>query len=59
MQTGLHPSEIHRLVTELDWGKMLRGEPEYSDLSYQRKQDLRAFQKYLAFGMRQRLGASS
>jgi NTE family protein len=44
--TELHPSEIHRLVNELDWDKMLRGQPVYSDLSYRRKQDLRAFQNY-------------
>jgi hypothetical protein len=52
-------NEIHQLVTELDWNKILSSQPVYRDLSYRRKEDLRTFQNYLDFGLRKGFTAQS
>jgi NTE family protein len=50
--TGLPAGELRKLVADLDWSSMLSGRPVYKDLGYRRKEDLRAFQNYLEFGLR-------
>ncbi len=50
--TGLPAGELRKLVEGLDWSSMLSGRPVYQDLGYRRKEDLRAFQNYLEFGLR-------
>jgi NTE family protein len=50
--TGLPAGELRKLVAGLDWSSMLSGRPVYKDLGYRRKEDLRAFQNYLEFGLR-------
>jgi NTE family protein len=50
--TGLPAGELRKLVADLDWSSMLSGRPVYQDLAYRRKEDLRAFQNYLEFGLR-------
>src|SRR5690349_8543536 len=57
--TGLRASELHRVVTEVDWNRILSGRADYANLAYRRKEDLRSFQNYLDFGLRQGFGASS
>jgi NTE family protein len=51
--TGMHPPEIRNLVTSVDWDAVLRGEAEFSDLSFRRKEDIRAYPNGLEFGLRQ------
>jgi NTE family protein len=48
--TGLRANELKDLVSTLDWGEILGGRPQYRDLTYRRKEDLKAFQNYLDFG---------
>lgn len=39
--TGRTPSEMENLVETLDWNKLLRGRPDFEDLTFRRKQDRR------------------
>ena len=48
--TGLRVNELETLVSGLDWDKILSGRPQYRDLDYRRKEDLKSFQNYLDFG---------
>jgi NTE family protein len=57
--TGLRASEVHKVVENLDWDSILRGQLPYRDLAYRRKEDLRDFQNYLNFGLKKGLGAPS
>jgi NTE family protein len=50
--TGMHADEVRALVTEIDWNAVLRGETEFSDLSFRRKEDRRAYPNGLEFGLR-------
>ena len=50
--TGMPPAEIRRLVSTLDWDKLLSGPPSYNELSFRRKEDRRAYPTALEFGWR-------
>ena len=50
--TGMRPTEIRELVSQIDWGEVLRGQAQYRDLAYRRKEDRRAFPNSLEFGLR-------
>ena len=41
--TGMSAEEIRRLVSTLDWDKLLSGPPSYNELSFRRKGDRRAY----------------
>src|SRR5215471_5528 len=55
--TGLRANELKDLVETLDWTEILGGQPQYRDLAYRRKEDLKAFQNYLDFGWNKGLAA--
>jgi NTE family protein len=50
--TGMSPQEMRRLVSTLDWDKLLSGPPSYNELSFRRKEDRRAYPSTLEFGWR-------
>lgn len=39
--TGRTPAEMEELVQKLDWNKLLKGRPDFEDLTFRRKQDRR------------------
>jgi NTE family protein len=49
---GLSPAELEKLVSEIDWNAVLGKQISYRDLVYRRKQDRKAFQNSLEFGLR-------
>ncbi len=49
---GMRPSEIRELVSKIDWRQTLAGQVPFEALSYRRKEDRRAFQNRLEFGLR-------
>jgi NTE family protein len=49
---GMRPAEIRRLISNIDWHKTLEGQVPFESLSYRRKEDRRAFQNRLEFGLR-------
>jgi NTE family protein len=49
---GMRPTEIRELVSKIDWHKTLEGRVPFESLSYRRKEDRRAFQNRLEFGLR-------
>ena len=53
--TGMPPSRIRDLVMGLDWGEAIGGQTPFQALSYRRKQDKRAFQNNLEFGLKEGL----
>ena len=55
--TGHSPAEIKRIVTDISWPEVLSGKTPYSDLSFRRKEDLRAFPNGLELGLKQGLQA--
>ena len=50
--TGMRPPEINDLVSNIDWNEVLSGQGLFSDLTYRRKEDLRAYPNSLQFGLR-------
>jgi len=50
--TGISPSEMRRMMHEVDWEGVLRGTPTYRNLSFRRKEDRRAFPDGLELGLR-------
>lgn len=50
--TGMAPNQVRTLITQIDWDEVLRGETEFSDLSFRRKQDRRAYPNSVEFGLR-------
>ncbi|HUT58733.1 MAG TPA: patatin-like phospholipase family protein [Phycisphaerae bacterium] len=50
--TGVRPAEIQQLIKTIDWDEVLRGEIPYQDLSFRRKEDLRAYPNSLELGLR-------
>ena len=50
--TGISPSDMKNLVERLDWDTILRDRTPYEDLSFQRKQDQRAYPNSLVLGLR-------
>ena len=53
--TGVSPTELKHLVEHLDWDAVLRDRTPYEDLSFQRKQDQRAYPNSLVLGLRKGL----
>jgi NTE family protein len=50
--TGKSPDEIERLVKEIDWPFTLGGETPYGDLTFRRKEDVRAIPNDLSIGFK-------
>ncbi|MEW5983260.1 MAG: patatin-like phospholipase family protein [Acidobacteriota bacterium] len=50
--TGMSPEEIEALVASLDWGTILAPDSPFTDKTFRRKQDARAFPSMLEFGLR-------
>ncbi len=50
--TGLRPSEIREIVSNIDWNEALAGQTPYQALSFRRKEDRRAYQNRLELGLR-------
>ena len=50
--TGLSPKEIQTLLDGTDWKMIFQGEAPFSDKSFRRKQDERAYPSKLAFGLK-------
>jgi NTE family protein len=50
--TGLSPSELRNLIHGIDWDVVLRDRTPYQDLSFQRKEDQRAYPNSLVLGLR-------
>jgi NTE family protein len=50
--TGMRPSRIRDLVLGMDWGEAIGGQTPFQALTYRRKQDKRAFQNNLEFGLK-------
>jgi NTE family protein len=49
---GMNPAELEKVVSTIDWNAVLGTQIAYRDLVYRRKQDRRAFQNSLEFGLR-------
>jgi NTE family protein len=54
---GLTPSELEKVVSEINWQAALGAQVAYRDLIFRRKQDRRAFQNSLVFGLKKGLTA--
>ncbi len=50
--TGKSPDDLERLVKGMDWPLVIGGETPYQDLSYRRKEDVRAVQNDLIIGFK-------
>ena len=50
--TAHRASDIRQIVSEIDWNEVLAGQTPYRDLSFRRKEDLRAFPNRLEIGLR-------
>src|SRR6266481_1627922 len=50
--TGKSPDDLERLVKGMDWPIVIGGETPYEDLSFRRKEDLRAVQNDLVIGFK-------
>ena len=50
--TGVSPADMKTLIERLDWDVVLRDRTPYADLSFQRKQDQRAYPNSLILGLR-------
>jgi NTE family protein len=50
--TGKSPDELERLVTGMDWTFIMGGGTPYGDLSFRRKEDVRAIQNDLVIGFK-------
>ncbi|HYI97402.1 MAG TPA: patatin-like phospholipase family protein [Bryobacteraceae bacterium] len=57
--TGLRPSEIREIVTNIDWNEALAGQTPYEALSFRRKEDLRTYPNRLELGLRGGLSVPS
>jgi NTE family protein len=53
--TGVSPADMKTLIERLDWDAILRDRTPYQDLSFQRKQDQRAYPNSLVLGLRKGL----
>ena len=49
---GMRAGEIRDLVSKIDWQETMEGQPPYQALAFRRKEDKRAFQNDLEFGLR-------
>ena len=50
--SGKSPAELRQLVAELDWDALIGSELPYSDLSFRRKEDQRAYPNVLLLNVR-------
>lgn len=50
--TGMDAAEVRQLVTSIDWNGVLRGETDFRDLSFRRKQDRTDYPAGFEFGLR-------
>ena len=50
--TGRTPGEMENLIETLDWDKLLRGRPDFDDLTFRRKQDRRNLPGAITLGGR-------
>ncbi|MGO8984239.1 MAG: patatin-like phospholipase family protein [Terriglobales bacterium] len=50
--TGKSPDELEQLVKGMDWPLVIGGETPYADLSFRRKEDMRAIQNNLVVGLK-------
>src|SRR6201993_2820317 len=57
--TGKSPQELQELVNEQKWDIIIGGEIPYEDLSFRRKEDLRAIQNSIALGLKHGLTTPS
>src|SRR5712675_2728612 len=57
--TGKTPKQMEDFVREQDWNAVIGGRTPYEDLSYRRKEDLRAFQNPIVLGVKHRLSVAS
>ena len=54
--TGMNADERQRLVDQINWGKAFQVEPDYSDLSFRRKEDRRSQQVAVLLGVKKGVG---
>ncbi len=57
--TGKSPKQLEELVKAQNWDIIIGGQTPYPDLSYRRKEDLRAFQNSIVLGLKHGLSAPS
>ena len=57
--TGKNPQELQELVDQQKWDIIIGGQTPYEDLSYRRKEDLRALQNSIALGLKHGLSIPS
>ena len=50
--SGVSPSDMKQLIEKINWDEVLRDRTPYQDLSFQRKEDQRAYPNSLLFGLR-------
>jgi NTE family protein len=50
--TGMDAKDVRELVTGIDWDGVLRGETDFADLSFRRKQDRTDYPASFEFGLR-------
>ncbi len=56
---GKTPAEMKQIIEEIDWTDVLRATPLYDELSFRRKQDRRASQTVIEFGLKNGIGIPS
>jgi NTE family protein len=57
--TGKTPRQMEDFVREQDWDIIIGGRTPYEDLSYRRKEDMRAFQNSIVMGLKHGLSVAS
>jgi NTE family protein len=57
--TGKTPKQMEDFVREQDWDTIITGRTPFEDLSYRRKEDVRAFQNSIALGLKNGLSVAS
>jgi NTE family protein len=57
--TGKSPKQLEELVKAQDWDLIIGGQPAYEDLTFRRKEDLRAFQNSVVLGLKHGLSVPS
>jgi NTE family protein len=57
--TGKTPKQMEDFINEQDWATIIGGRTPYEDLSYRRKEDLRAFQNSVVLGLKRGLSVAS
>ncbi len=53
--TGRNAAELHQVVNSINWDQVMAGQTPFSDLSFRRKEDARAYPNSLEFGLRKGL----